>query len=113
MKRLVDLVQLIAALATIWTVVLLFTARAPVTGDPITDDGARLFAARCSSCHGGKGQGLRGPQLAGRMVEKYPNIEDQTAVVANGRNGMPAFGQRLTSDELRAVVEFTRTRLGA
>jgi mono/diheme cytochrome c family protein len=26
---------------------------------------------------------------------------------------MPAFGSRLTADELAAVVEFTRTRLGA
>lgn len=111
MKRFVDLVQGLTVIAVLWTVVLLFSAKAPITGDPITDDGARLYAARCSSCHGAQGQGLRGPQLAGRVVELYPNIEDQLAVVASGRNGMPAFGERLTIDELRAVVEFTRTRL--
>jgi mono/diheme cytochrome c family protein len=112
-KRLVDVVQVLTAMATVWTVVLLLTAQAPVTGDPITDDGARLYAARCSSCHGAQGQGLRGPRLAGRVVEKYPNVEDQLAIVANGREGMPAFGQRLTLEELTAVVEFTRTKLGA
>lgn len=51
--------------------------------------------------------------MAGHVVEKYPNIQDQLAIVANGRDGMPAFGQRLTPEELMAVVEFTRTRLGA
>jgi mono/diheme cytochrome c family protein len=112
-SRLVDVVQVLTAVATVWTIVLLLTAQAPVTGDPITDDGARLYAARCSSCHGGQGQGLRGPPLAGHMVEKYPNVEDQLAIVAIGRDGMPAFGQRLTAEELMAVVEFTRTRLGA
>jgi mono/diheme cytochrome c family protein len=112
MKRFVDGVQALVVLVTVWTIILLFTARAPMTGDPVTDDGARIYAARCSSCHGPKGQGLRGPQLAGRVAELYPNIDDQIAVVANGRDGMPAFGSRLTPEELAAVVEFTRTKLG-
>ncbi|MGQ0849311.1 MAG: c-type cytochrome [Actinomycetota bacterium] len=112
MKRFVDFVQLVAVLATVWTVYLLFSAQPPVTGDPVTDDGARIYAARCSSCHGGKGEGLRGPVLAGRVVEKFVDPAEQIAVVTNGRDGMPAFGRRLTPAEIEAVVEFTRTRLG-
>jgi mono/diheme cytochrome c family protein len=108
----VDAVQVLAVIATAWTLVLLSIAEAPVTGDPLVDVGARIFAARCSSCHGGKGQGLSGPQLAGRLVEVFPDPADQAAVVANGRDQMPAFGSRLTEEELAAVVEFTRTRLG-
>jgi mono/diheme cytochrome c family protein len=113
MKRLVDSVQVLAVAATVWTVFLLFTAQPPVTGDPVQDDGARIYAARCSGCHGGAGQGLSAPALAGRVAEVYPEIADQIAVVANGRGGMPAFGSRLTAEELDAVVEFTRSRLGA
>lgn len=113
MKRLVDVVQAVAAAATVWTVFLLFTAQPPVTGDPVQDDGARIYAARCSGCHGGAGQGLSAPALAGRVAQVYPDVNDQIAVVVDGRRGMPAFGARLSAAELEAVVEFTRTRLGS
>jgi mono/diheme cytochrome c family protein len=113
LKKLVNGLQVFALLATVWTVVLMFTAQPPVSGDPVQDDGARIFAARCSGCHGAQGQGLSGPQLAGVVAERFPDPAEQAAVVANGRNGMPAFGSRLTADELAAVVEFTRTLLGA
>lgn len=112
-KKLVDYMQMGALAAAAWTVLLLFTAQPPVTGDPVQDDGARIFAARCSGCHGAQGQGLSGPQLAGRVAERFPDPDDQVAVISDGRNGMPAFGSRLTAAELDAVVEFTRTRLGA
>jgi mono/diheme cytochrome c family protein len=46
------------------------------------------------------------------MVERFPDPADQAAVIVEGRRGMPAFGTRLSADELAAVVEFTRTRLG-
>jgi mono/diheme cytochrome c family protein len=112
LKMLVDGLQVFALAAAAWTVFLLFTAQPPVSGDPVQDDGARIFAARCSGCHGAQGQGLSGPQLAGMVVERFPDPADQAAVIASGRNGMPAFGSRLTAEELNAVVEFTRTRLG-
>lgn len=112
-KKLVDALQVLALAAAAWTVFLLFTAQPPVSGDPVQDDGARIYAARCSGCHGAQGQGLSGPQLAGTVVERFPDPADQAAVIANGRDGMPAFGSRLTAEELNAVVEFTRTRLGA
>ena len=112
-KKLVNALQVFALLATAWTIFLLFTAQPPLSGDPVQDDGARIFAARCSGCHGAQGQGLSGPQLAGVVAERFPDPADQAAVVANGRNGMPAFGTRLTPEELAAVVEFTRTRLGS
>ncbi|MGH8957714.1 MAG: c-type cytochrome [Acidimicrobiia bacterium] len=113
LKRLVDGLQLLTLGATVWTVALLFTAEPSFTGDPIQDVGSRIYAARCSGCHGGAGQGLTGPRLAEQMVERYPDPADQAAVVASGRNGMPAFGTRLSPEELAAVVEFTRSGLGA
>jgi mono/diheme cytochrome c family protein len=112
LQKIVDVLQLLTIGATVWTVALLFTAQPPLTGDPVQDVGARIFAARCSGCHGGAGQGLTGPPLAGLMRDRFPDPDDQAAVVANGRNGMPAFGTRLSAEELAAVVEFTRSRLG-
>ena len=73
-------------------------------------DGAAVYAGRCASCHGGDGGGGSGPALAdGRMVEAFPEVADQVAVVTDGRNGMPAFSSRLSAEEIEAVVEFTRT----
>lgn len=112
-KKLVTGLQVLALVATAWTVFLLFTSQPPVSSDPVQDDGARIFAARCSGCHGAQGEGLSGPQLTGVVAERFPDPADQAAVVAEGRNGKPAFGSRLTPAELEAVVEFTRTRLGS
>ena len=75
-------------------------------------DGAAVFGRSCAGCHGGDGSGGIGPRLAGgRIVVAFPDAEDQIAVVTDGRGGMPAFGERLTPDEIAAVVEYTRTVL--
>jgi len=72
-------------------------------------DGAAVYADRCASCHGGDGGGGLGPQLSeGRVVENFPDVADQIALVTDGQGGMPAFGSRLTPEEIEAVVDFTR-----
>ena len=83
--------------------------QAPVaTTTPI--DAAALFANRCASCHGAAGQGGVGPGLsAGRVATKFPDIEQQVALVRDGKGGMPTFGRRIGEDEIRAVVRYTRT----
>ena len=75
-------------------------------------DGGELYGNRCAGCHGGDGSGGIGPRLAGKVVAKFPDPADETVVVTNGRGGMPAFGTRLTAEEIAAIVEFTRTVLG-
>jgi mono/diheme cytochrome c family protein len=76
-------------------------------------DGATIFRQRCSGCHGLTGQGGTGPKLAGGVVvHDFPDIEDQIALVTNGRDGMPAFKHAgLSKQQIRAVVEYTRTQL--
>jgi mono/diheme cytochrome c family protein len=74
--------------------------------------GAEIFAAHCSRCHGDNGQGGIGPRLAGRVADRFPVVDDQIAVVTKGRAGMPSFGASLSRDEIKAVVEYTRTALG-
>jgi len=80
-------------------------ASAPTTG-------AEIYRAYCLTCHGAAGQGGVGPELAGVVATKYPNVDDQIAVVTNGRGTMPAWGSRLSAGEIRRVVEYTRTDLG-
>ena len=75
-------------------------------------DGAAVFGQRCAGCHGGDGSGGIGPRLAaGRVLANFPDPQDQIAVVTDGRGGMPAFAERLTPDEIAAVVDYTRTVL--
>ena len=88
------------------------TAEAGGSAVPAGPDGAAIFDSRCAMCHGDSGGGGVGPALAdGQVVARFPDVADQIAVVTNGRGEMPKFGDRLTAEEIAAVVEFTRTDL--
>ena len=113
-KRVVAAVQVVAVIAALAFVVLLFAnekdAPAPATA-AASGPGATIFSTRCASCHGAAGEGGIGPRLAGTVTDTFPDEADQIAVVANGRAGMPAFRDRLTTEEITAVVRFTRNGL--
>lgn len=74
--------------------------------------GEQVFTDNCATCHGNRGQGGTGPRLgSGAVVERYPDADDHRAVVVNGRGRMPAWGARLTDDEIDAVVRYEREGL--
>jgi mono/diheme cytochrome c family protein len=70
--------------------------------------GAQIFQAHCASCHDAR--------LAGQVTRDFPNIDDEIAVVTNGRSSpletMPSFGGVLTPAQIRDVVDYTRVQLG-
>jgi mono/diheme cytochrome c family protein len=70
--------------------------------------GAQIFQAKCASCHDTK--------LAGQVTRDFPNVDDEIAVVTNGRASsletMPSFQGVLTTAQIRDVVEYTRAQLG-
>jgi len=75
------------------------------------DPGRQLYLERCAVCHGPQGQGGAGSRLAnGAVVRRFPRVENEEAIVRNGTAAgvMPAFGEVLTPDEIRAVVRYTR-----
>jgi mono/diheme cytochrome c family protein len=120
LRKFANAIEGIVGVALLVTIVLLFTnaPTKPVEAPPALVeaagglDGAALYGGNCAGCHGGDGSGGIGPRLAGgRVVQRFPKPEDQIAVVTNGRGGMPAFVQRLTAEEIRAIVEYTRTVL--
>ena len=120
-RRISNWFELFALVAFALFVVLLFTNKptAPAAAPPAVVaasngiDGAALYGANCASCHGGDGSGGLGPRLAGQVVEDFPVAADQEAFVAEGRRPMPAFGKRLSPDEIAAIVAYTRTVLGS
>jgi mono/diheme cytochrome c family protein len=127
--RVVGAVQWIVGVAAATCVVMLFTlggAENPVASDygddasrtadealdpAVLEAGGELYTSHCAACHGREGQGGTGPRLAGTVVTLYPAVADQIRIVADGRNGMRAFGGRLTDEEIAAVVAFTREGL--
>ena len=93
-------------------------ASAPATpSDPVLAEGQTIYNQKCASCHGTGGNGGMGPKLAGVVANRYPDIEDQKAVIANGAGSMPGFGgpatARLSDDEITAVARYEREVLGS
>jgi len=114
-KRIVTAVEVLALVAAVVFVVLLFTNGNGGGGNDSSgggaSTGAQLFAANCATCHGADGQGAVGPQLAGQVTKSFPNIEDQIKFVSEGSGGMPSFAGKLSPQQIRQVVEYTRTGL--
>ncbi len=80
-----------------------------VPADPQLAAGQVIYNSNCANCHGASGGGGVGPKLAGRVTEKYPNIADQIALIANGKGGMPGCGKKLNAEQLEQVALYTRS----
>ncbi|MGV3576719.1 MAG: c-type cytochrome [Devosia sp.] len=68
--------------------------------------GEPIYVRRCQECHGAKGGGFVGPKLAGN--QHLANAEFVIRQITNGSADMPAFGKRLTPEELLAVGTYVR-----
>jgi mono/diheme cytochrome c family protein len=78
----------------------------PFLGDPAAiAEGRRLYRTWCYGCH--HSAGARGPDLFATKLSDEQFIE----VVINGRKGtqMPAFGYRLTPDEVWQVHSYIKS----
>ena len=77
--------------------------------DPVLVAGRRVYIDRCANCHGIDGGGGIGTKLSnGRMIERYPLIDDQIEIVADGVRAMPDFSDVLDAGQIDAVVRYTR-----
>lgn len=71
--------------------------------------GQQIWSSNCASCHGSAGEGRRGTKLNdGAVIARFPDFEAEVQVVADGRGGMPGYAQKLTAEEIDAVVAYTR-----
>lgn len=79
-------------------------------------DGERIYAKHCGSCHGEAGVG-DGPtaRLAGLKPANLPvavrekSRAEILGTISRGRQAMPAFGRILTDAEREAVYQYLRT----
>jgi len=78
-------------------------------------DGAAIYKSKCAMCHAANGSGdtpmgksLHVRDLRSDEVQKQTDLE-LTKVIAGGKGKMPAFGKRMSEDDLKAVIAFIRT----
>lgn len=82
----------------------------------LAEQGAEVFAANCSACHGDEGMGDReqgAPNLSDAIWLYGGSREAITYSVRNARFGvMPPWGQRLSEEDVRAVSVYVHSRGG-
>lgn len=74
-----------------------------------TDNGVKIFSSNCAGCHiNGSNIIRRGKNLKLKALKKYDmdSIEAISAIVANGKNNMSAYKNRLTEQEIQNVATY-------
>jgi len=92
----------------------LFIANSLALGQTEAPDSAALYKKKCSMCHGQDGKGfsaMKTPDFTSADWQSARSDEEITDVVKSGKKGtpMPAFGTKLSEDEIKAVVAHVRT----
>jgi len=90
------------------------TAVLVVTGSAQTD-AAALYKTKCQVCHGadGKGDTPMGKKLGAKdfhapEAAKMPDAE-LFDITKKGKNKMPAYGTKLTDDQIKGLIKYIRT----
>lgn len=74
-----------------------------------TVNGAKIFKANCAGCHINGGNIIRrGKNLKSRALKRYKmdSVGAISAIVANGKNNMSSYKDRLTVTEIRDVAAY-------
>ncbi|RYZ02427.1 MAG: hypothetical protein EOO73_31930 [Myxococcales bacterium] len=78
-------------------------------------DAQVLYGLRCAPCHGGRAEGLIGPNLTdSSWIHGTGTLSDIFAVVDQGvlAKGMPAWGKQLSPIEVRKLAAYVGTQRG-
>jgi len=77
--------------------------------------GADTFKAKCAACHGATGKGdtkmgqnLKLRDLGSADVQKQSEDELE-AIISKGKGKMPAYGGKLTKEQIDDLVKFIRS----
>jgi mono/diheme cytochrome c family protein len=86
----------------------------PGFGQAANNSAASTYKTNCVSCHGQDGRGspvgksLHTADFHSAQVQQQSDAQ-LAGVVAEGRGNMPAFGTRLSKDQIDALVKYIRT----
>lgn len=90
---------------------LVLQAHLPLLANDLAQ-GERLFQLHCAGCHGPKGEGGKGPNLAMSRLTRSPAAEELINVITDGIDGTEMPTSRLDKDQIKEVAAFVR-QLGA
>ena len=79
-----------------------------------SEDGAELYKANCSGCHGPEGKGvavIKTPDFTDPKWQASIKDPQITATIKNGKKGtaMPPFEGKLKDDEIKELVGYIRS----
>tara|TARA_R110002073_G_scaffold8207_3_gene45738 strand:+ start:21580 stop:23541 length:1962 start_codon:yes stop_codon:yes gene_type:complete len=85
-------------------------SREPVKGDVAL--GSKVYANKCSVCHGANGEGTSAPALGNPMLLATATDEFLKYAITEGRDSTPMIGYKniLSEDEINGVTAFLRSR---
>lgn len=72
-------------------------------------DASKIYAQKCASCHGPKGEGALGPTLKGDPFVTKGKPEEIKNIIIKGRNKMPP--GLATEEEADALVKYLQSDL--
>nr|YP_010336729.1 cytochrome c553 [Stylonema alsidii]UNJ15135.1 cytochrome c553 [Stylonema alsidii] len=96
----------------IMALVLVFTISTSAFAADI-EHGEQIFTANCAACHsGGNNAIVPDRTLKKEALEGYEmkSVEAITKQVTGGKNSMPAFGDRLTPEEIDDVASYVLSK---
>lgn len=118
-----------ALIAVVCAVLLVGCGGGNTAGSPLAQ-GRDIYGARCSACHGSRGEGGTGPSLK-EVTSTFPSCADHIEWVTLGSNrwkdihgdtrgttaaavegGMPSHEEILSADEIALVAAFERIAYG-
>ena len=79
------------------------------------DSGADIYKARCLMCHGDDGTAntpagklFKAASFSDPAIVKIPDA-DRIPIVKKGKDKMPPFADKLSDDQIKAVLTYIRT----
>ncbi len=83
------------------------SAPVPAVAVAETDaSGEEIYKKHCAGCHGANGKGAFGPDLSADYKYGKTEMAVLESITAGRPGNMPAFGGKLTSEEIEEVTEF-------
>jgi mono/diheme cytochrome c family protein len=115
MKRVAEGITLVALLACFSIPFSVSAARPDKKSADDAQGAAGIYDKECAKCHGkdGRGKSFKGKMTHARNFTdaKWQDgvTDDQLAKsIADGKDKMPAFGKKLSADEIKSLVSYVR-----
>jgi mono/diheme cytochrome c family protein len=83
-------------------------AQGEVDDPALVEAGMAIFETNCAGCHSADGTGSNAGRPLTGIAAQQSDRSVHIASVTDGKGGMPAFGERLSADEINAAVTYVR-----